>query len=92
MSVYEINLICYRVAHDERFRDRLRADPVTQLAEFALTEPERAELLAGDVSALYDRGAHPVLLVRLGAYRVLGLTPELYADRIRASRHRPADR
>ncbi|GGP76163.1 hypothetical protein [Saccharothrix coeruleofusca] len=86
MSVYEINRICYLVAHDDEFRGRLRTDPRRQLDEFALTEPERAALLAGDVRALYDRGAHPVLLVRLGTHRVLGLTPELYAERIRTAR------
>jgi hypothetical protein len=83
MSVYEINRICYLISHDGDFRDRLRADPGQLLADLALDEAERAELLAGDVRALYDRGTHPVLLVRLGTHHVLGLTPELYAERIR---------
>ncbi len=44
----------------------MRTGTVGLLARTRLTPEERAEMLAGDVRALYERGAHPVLLVRLG--------------------------
>ncbi|MBB5939005.1 hypothetical protein [Streptomyces zagrosensis] len=90
MSVYEINHICYLASHDREFCRELRTDPVGLLARSRLTPEERAQMLAGDVRALYERGAHPVLLVRLGTHRLFGLTPELYGERIRLAT-RPID-
>ncbi|MFD8378412.1 hypothetical protein ACFV2X_07650 [Streptomyces sp. NPDC059679] len=46
------------------------------------------ELLRGDVAALYRRGAHPVLLVRLAQARLFGLDPHLCAARIKTAEPR----
>ncbi|GEB49271.1 MULTISPECIES: hypothetical protein [Streptomyces] len=89
MSVHEINRLCYRASHDPEYLAALRAEPGRQLALLDLEPEERRELLSGDVLALYHRGVHPVLLVRLGTHRLLGLTPELYARRITADRDAP---
>ncbi|GHE44406.1 hypothetical protein CP980_33415 [Streptomyces vinaceus] len=88
MSVHAIDRLCYDIAHEPGTLERLRADPRRELADRPLTADERDELLRGDVAALYRRGAHPVLLVRLAAFRVLGLDPALYAARIRAAEPR----
>jgi hypothetical protein len=52
----------------------------------ALTDEERAALLAGDVAWLYERGAHPFLLAYLTRWELFGLTVPLYSERIRAAR------
>ncbi|MGW7402370.1 hypothetical protein ACWGI9_01280 [Streptomyces sp. NPDC054833] len=88
MSVQAIDRLCYDVAHDPDTLERLRADPRRELARRPLSAAERDELLRGDVAALYRRGAHPVLLVRLANARVLGLDPGLYAARIRTAEAR----
>ncbi|MFI5666310.1 hypothetical protein [Streptomyces sp. NPDC051704] len=88
MSVHAIDRLCYDIAHEPGTLERLRADPRRELAGRPLTADERDELLRGDVAALYRRGVHPVLLVRLAAFRVLGLDPALYAARIRAAEPR----
>ncbi|WP_157408254.1 hypothetical protein [Actinoplanes sp. N902-109] len=80
MAVFAVERLCHRISHDPAYRDAVRSDPVAAVAGFP---PEvRAELLSGDVLALYHRGVHPVLLVRLATHRVFGLTPELYGRRI----------
>ncbi|MFD8414661.1 hypothetical protein ACFV2Q_23375 [Streptomyces sp. NPDC059650] len=88
MSVHAIDRLCYDVAHEPEILERLRTDPRRELARRPLTAEERDELLRGDVAALYRRGAHPVLLVRLAGFRVLGLDPALYAARIRTAEPR----
>lgn len=88
MSVHAIDRLCYDIAHEPGTLERLRADPRRELARRPLTAAERDELLRGDVAALYRRGAHPVLLVRLANSRVLGLDPALYAARIRTAEPR----
>lgn len=83
MSADAVNRLCYDLSHDPALAARLRADPEGELAgRTALSPAEREELIAGDVAALYLRGVHPVLLVRLATFRVFGLYPARYAARI----------
>ena len=84
MSIYEVDKICYRVQHDVPFRETLRADPVAALADKELTDEERTALLSGDVARLHQLGAHDYLLGHLPRYQVLGLTRELYQQRMKA--------
>jgi len=79
---YQVNLLCHRAGRDVAFRERLRRDPEAELRALPLTGAERAHLLAGDVAALYERGAHPVLLVRLAALGLFGLEMETYSVRM----------
>ena len=88
MTVHAIDRLCYDVGHDPTTREALRTDPRRELDRRPLSPDERDELLRGDVAALYRRGAHPVLLVRLAQAGLLGLDPELYAFRIRAAEPR----
>ncbi len=83
MSVYLLNKICYLVQHDVELRERLRSDPAAALSGWALSPEERRDLVEGDVAALYRRGVHPVLLVRLQVHGIAGLTEERYSEAIR---------
>lgn len=85
MSILEVNRFCYRIAHDGRFLAAVRDDAAAALAELDLTPDERTALLAGDVGALYRRGAHPLLLVRLATHGLFGLTLRGYTERVRAA-------
>jgi hypothetical protein len=84
MSTIEVNRICYQISHDPEFLAAVRENPHRAIADRSLTAAEREALLNGDVAALYRRGAHPVLLVRLATHRVFGLDEDLYIRRIRA--------
>jgi hypothetical protein len=83
MSIYSVHKVCHRVVHDPGFRERMREDPAKALADFRLTDEEREALLRGDVGRLYRLGAHAYLLGHLLRFQLLGLTPEVYARRIR---------
>ena len=83
MSTYNILKICRQVDRDPLFRERILGDPVGAIAEFELTDEERAAFLSGDVKRLHDLGAHGFLLSRLAMYGVVGLTPREYALKLR---------
>lgn len=85
MSIYEVNYLCYRVLRHDSLRDAMRSEPQAVLDGLELTDDERAALLAGDVATLYRLGAHEYLLYNLSRAGVLGLTPALFSDRIRAA-------
>jgi hypothetical protein len=82
VSVYWVNKICYLSERDADFRDRARADPGAAVASFKLTENERAALLAGDVSTLFQMGAHPFLMQHLARHGLFGLNRDNYRERI----------
>lgn len=81
---YRINELCHRLNQDPAVVAALRADPVRAVRERGFDEETSQELLAGDVAALYRRGAHPVLLVRLALFGLFGLDEPTYSTRIRA--------
>jgi hypothetical protein len=83
MSIYAVNLAGRRALKDPAFRAKLTSDPRSALGELDLTDDERAALLAGDVAALYEMGAHEYLLMGLARCGVLGLDPPTFGERIR---------
>ena len=87
MSTYEVNKICYRVHHDPKFLEEFRADPRRATEGTVLTEEERAALLSGDVATLSRLGAHDFLLGNLQRFRLLGLTREVYEQRMKTLLH-----
>lgn len=89
MSIYAVNKLCRDALHDLAFREALKRDPQSAIAELPLAEDERAALLNGDVAWLYERGAHPFLLAYLTRWDLFGLTVARYSERIRAA-HEPA--
>ncbi|MFB6173944.1 MAG: Os1348 family NHLP clan protein [Halobacteriales archaeon] len=54
MSVAATRSVLDRTMTDEAFLDRVRTDPDAALAEYDLTEEERAALAAGDGAWLGD--------------------------------------
>lgn len=88
MSVYAINLVGRRTLRDAEFARRLGEDPALALEQFDLTPEEREALLAGDVAALYEMGAHEYLLMGLARRGVFGLDMPTFSDRIRTAEPR----
>ena len=86
MSTFAVNKLCRDASRDPAFRDALKGDPKSAMASLALTEQERAALIAGDVKALFEQGAHPYLLSHLIRYELFGLTEPVYSERIHAAR------
>jgi hypothetical protein len=85
MSMFAVNKLCRQALHDLDFRAALKRDPEAAIAPLALTDDERAALLAGDVAWLYEQGAHPFLLALLTRWDLFGLTVHSYSERIRAA-------
>jgi len=83
MSVYQINKLCHRLYHDRSFHEAIEADPARAIADWPLSDAERQALLAGDVKRLYEWGVHPFLLGHINRWDLFGVTPALYAERIR---------
>lgn len=69
---------------DLDFRELVRTDPRTAIADFALTDDERTALLAGDVASLARAGAHTFLLSRIPRFGLFGLDRDEYIQRMRA--------
>src|SRR5262245_9818764 len=62
MSAYQINKLCHRVFHDVAFREAVKSDPASAIADWPFTDAERKALLEGDIRRLYEWGTHPFLL------------------------------
>lgn len=84
MSIYAVNRLCHQLLHDKAFRKAMQDHPETAIAPLDLTEEERAALLAGDVGKLYRMGVNAFLLGYLSRFEVLGLTLDVYSERMRA--------
>lgn len=83
MTVYAVHKVLHRAQVDLDFRERLRVDPASAIADFAVTVEERSALLAGDVAALARAGVHTFLLSRIPRFGLLGLDRDEYNRRMR---------
>jgi hypothetical protein len=86
MSAYQINKLCHRLYHDKPFREAVLADPAKAIAAWPLSADERKALLEGDIKRLYEWGAHPFLLGHITRWNAFGVTPEIYAQRIKGAK------
>lgn len=86
MSAYQVNKLCYTLYHDRALREAIKADPAKAIADWPLSEDERKALLTGDVKRLYEGGVHPFLLGHINRWDLFGVTPALYAERIKDAR------
>ncbi len=86
MSIYGVHKLCRAALHDTATRAALKSDPAATLEKFPLTAEEKQLLLAGDVAALWERGASGFLLSYLTRWDLLGLTVEVYSERMRKAR------
>jgi Aromatic-ring-opening dioxygenase LigAB, LigA subunit len=82
MSVYAVHKIAHLVQKDPAFRERVRTDPATAIADFPLTADERNAILAGDVGRLAQLGAHGYVIGAFAQQQVLGLSMANYPQRI----------
>ena len=85
MSAYEVARFCRTCLRDTDFRALAKADPAAALDRFALSDAERAALLAGEVGALYTMGASAFLLSYLPRWQIFGLDVSTYSERMRAA-------
>jgi hypothetical protein len=86
VSLYGIHKTLYLLQNDLDFRELLRSDPATALADLPLTDEERTALLTGDVAELYRMGAHTFLMSRIPRFNAFGgITRELYQERLRGA-------
>lgn len=83
MSVYQVNKLLYLTDNDPDFRRRLVEDLAAVLAEFRLTDEERAALTSGSVGKLFQMGVHTFLLNHLYRYELFGVNRDNYLARIR---------
>ena len=72
--------------HDIAFREAVKRDPAAAIADWPFTDEQRQALLGGDVRKLYEWGTHPFLLAHFTRWELFGLTPAMYAERIREAR------
>jgi hypothetical protein len=86
MSAYQLNKLCHRLHHDRAFREALQADPGKALADWPLSDAERTAFLTGDIKRLYEWGTHPYLLGHMSRWSLFGVTPTVYAERIKDAR------
>jgi Aromatic-ring-opening dioxygenase LigAB, LigA subunit len=86
VSVLSVNRLCRDIMRDPGLRARLQQDPKGALQSYphALSDAERAALLAGDVGTLYRMGANSFLMGYLPRYGVFGLDVASYGERMRA--------
>ena len=83
MSLYYINKVFYKLDTDEAFLAKFRSDVDEALKEFSLTAEEAAAVKSGDITALYQMGAHGFLLNSLSRHKLCGVTQENYLARIK---------
>lgn len=83
MSVYGVHKLLKRIRQDPDFRDRLAGGDHSALDEYPLTDEEHSALITGEVGTLNQLGVHGYMLNTLARYRLFGLTPDRYMDRIR---------
>jgi Aromatic-ring-opening dioxygenase LigAB, LigA subunit len=86
MSIYGVHKLCRAALHDRAIRDEIKTNPAAALEKFPLTDEEKKLLLAGDVAALWERGVSGFLLSYLTRWELLGLTVEVYAERMRKAK------
>jgi len=85
VSIYAVHKLCHLIDKDDTFRERVLTGAEEALADFPLTETERAALLKGDVRTLHNLGAHGFLLGRLPRHGVFGLDRENYVVRMKGA-------
>ncbi len=82
MSIYAVNFACRETLRDHGFREAMRSDPRAALARYDLTDAERDAFVAGEVGVLHAMGANDFLMGYLARFELLGLTIDIYRDRL----------
>jgi hypothetical protein len=93
MSLVSVGRLGRDVMRDKALRKSFHENPVRALADYPhrFTLDERAALLSGDVGKLYRMGANAFLMGYFARYRLFGLDPAIYSERMRAVDDRQLD-
>ena len=86
MSLVSVGRLGRDLMRDKALRKSFQENPEEALSKYPypLSPQERAALLAGDVGTLYRMGANAFLMGYLARYRIFGLDPASYSERMRA--------
>ena len=89
MSLYQLQKFLFDLNRDPKVQRSYGADAAGLLAQYELTQDERAALEAGDIGLLYVLGANGQLLMHFAAF--LGLSWPAYIQALRdgVARHGP---
>ena len=89
MSLYQLQKFLFDLNRDPKVQRSYGADAGGSLAQYELTQDERAALEAGDIGLLYVLGANGQLLMHFAAF--LGLSWPAYIQALRdgVARHGP---
>jgi hypothetical protein len=88
VSLYQLNKIMYLLEVDADFLARMKSDPAGAIADFDLTEAERAAVLKGDVGTLYLMGVNMFILDSIARHELLGVDRNSYLAQVRAAAER----
>jgi hypothetical protein len=89
MSLYQLQKFLYDLNRDPGVQDRYRAAREALLAQYELSDEERAALAAGDIGLIYVLGANGQLLMHYAAFLGLSWPAYLQAMRDGVARHGP---
>jgi hypothetical protein len=89
MSLYQLQKFLYHLNRDPNVQRTFRAEPEVLLAQYELTQDERAALRAGDIGLIYVLGANGQLLMHFAAFLGLSWPAYLQAMRDGVARHGP---
>jgi hypothetical protein len=86
MSLVSIGRLGRDLMRDKTLRKSFQDNPEQALLNYPhpLAPQERAALLAGDIGMLYRMGANAFLMGYFARYRIFGLDPVIYSQRMRA--------
>lgn len=73
-----INRFLFRLRADAVLRKRFLEDAKAVVAEFGLSEAERAAVLARDIPGLVAAGAHPLLAILVRIFADMDERPDMY--------------
>ncbi|MFZ1092806.1 MAG: hypothetical protein WAN75_26900 [Xanthobacteraceae bacterium] len=93
MSLVSIGRLGRDLMRNKALRKSFQEDPEEALTRYPhpFNPQERAALLAGDVGTLYRMGANAFLMGYFARYRIFGLDPASYSERMRAVDDRQRD-
>lgn len=89
MSLYYLQKVIYELNRDEKAREKFTADVDSFLAEFDLTEEEKAALKDPDIGLLYVLGVNGQLLMHFAAFRGFEWDEYIAAMRQGVEQHGP---
>jgi|SRR6516225_7704824 hypothetical protein len=86
MSLVSIGRLGRDLMRNTALRKSFQEKPEEALSNYphSFSAEERAALLAGDVGTLYRMGANAFLMGYFARYRIFGLDPASYSERMRA--------